>query len=624
MQLAAWIGVCLAAAFLLRKRVRVPLAAVLGLWLLVPAIGSATLTGVSSGPMSVHAATWLVATIFLVRLLHDPASLRMVLGAHFLLFLILGLVIVAAYLATSTSANGGGMVLLVDQLVVPVLFFLLLLADAVRGAGLVVMLRTVLLALVALVCAVAVAQWLSGNVLLYEAGFKTQYWFARESGRWMGTLDQPLALSLFICLAAPLLGGVKRRWLQLLLLALMAVGMLISQSRVGLAALAVTVVATVIFAPWRTWTKAAMLLVVGAGGALIASPLVAGVAARVADDSGSAEEARGLAFEYFLGRWGDYAVAGEGSGASFLLGERAGLETSFESPTVMYSVDFGVLFALLYFGSMAVLVLGAALRTGIRSGYPGLLLAGLMAVVIPQTYSSLATRSAAGILVWTVLAMVVVAAQEGRKGARQERAGAAPAGAATAGASAESRGSRVFSGDAHCSCGSRGDSRAEAGCTDRARSRPLVIARRQFLGLAAAGAVLGVAGCSSCPESPAATGAIARPRPAVVPAASAAKEFVTTGAIAAPGDNGPFTVANLLDAPSFFVAHRGSGDNWPEHTMRAYKGAAADRAEGDRSVGFRHQGRRAGLPPRSEHPAADRHRPDHRPGALRRARAAAQ
>lgn len=414
MQLTAWIGVCLAAAFLFRKRARVPLAAVLGLWLLVPAIGSPTLTGVSSGPMSVHAATWLVLSIVLVRLFHDPASIRMVLGAHFLLFLILGLVIVAAYLATSTSGNGGGMVLLVDQIVVPVLFFLLLLAEAVRGEGLVTMLRTVLLALVALVCAVAVAQWLSGNVLFYEAGFKTQYWFARQSGRWMGTLDQPLALSLFICLAAPLLGGVKRRWLQLLLLALMAVGILISQSRVGLAALAMTVVATVIFAPWRTWIKTATLLVMsGAGGALIASPLVAGVSARVADDAGSAE-ARGLALEYFLGRWSDYAVAGEGSGASFLLGARAGLATSFENPTVMYSVDFGVLFALLYFGSMVVLVLGTALRTGFRSGYPGLLLAGLMAVVIPQTYSSLATRSAAGILVWTVLAMVVIATDEAR------------------------------------------------------------------------------------------------------------------------------------------------------------------------------------------------------------------
>ncbi|MFF2244487.1 glycerophosphodiester phosphodiesterase [Arthrobacter sp. NPDC058130] len=101
-----------------------------------------------------------------------------------------------------------------------------------------------------------------------------------------------------------------------------------------------------------------------------------------------------------------------------------------------------------------------------------------------------------------------------------------------------------------------------------------MIARRQFLGFAAAGAVLGVAGCSACPGGRAA-GATPRPRPAVVPAASAAQEFVTAGAVAAPGGKGPFTVAALLETPSFFVAHRGSGDNWPEHTMRAYKGAVA-------------------------------------------------
>ncbi|MGO4805582.1 hypothetical protein AB4089_10685 [Arthrobacter sp. 2MCAF15] len=409
MQLAAWIGVCLAAAFLFRKRVRVPLAAVLGLWLLVPAIGSATLTGVSSGPMSVHAATWLVAAVFLVRLLHDPASIRTVLGAHFLLFLVLGLVILAAYLATSTSGNGGGMVLLVDQIVVPVLFFLLLLADAVRGQGLVAMLRTVLLGLVALVCAVAVAQWLSGNVLFYEAGFKTQYWFARDAGRWMGTLDQPLALSLVVAVAAPLVAGLTRQWLQAGLLALMAVGMLISQSRVGLVALAVAIVVVVLFARRPVWVKTAMLLVMtGVGAAIMVSPLVAGVAGRVADDTGSSE-ARGIALEYFLGRWSDFAVAGQGIGSSYRVAVQAGLQTSFENPTLMYGIDIGLLFSVLYFGAMAVLVC-----RGMRTGYPGLTLAGIMALVIPQTYSSLATRSAAGIVIWTVLAMVVIATDEAR------------------------------------------------------------------------------------------------------------------------------------------------------------------------------------------------------------------
>lgn len=437
MQLALWIGLCLAAAVLFRTRVRALLAAVLCLWILVPAVGSSLITGVTSGPLSFHAAAWLVLSIVAVRMLHDPWSVRNAVARHFFLFLTLAVVVVAAFLASVTSSAGGGMVLLADQIVVPVLFFLVLLSEAAGGGGLVAMLRTVLLALVALACVVAIAQWLMNSVLFYESGYSTQYWFDRDQGRWMATLDQPLALSLFICLAAPLLAGVKRRWLQLLLLALMVVGILITQSRVGLVALAVTVVATLLFAAWRPWVKATMLLVMaGAAGGIMASPLVAGVAARVADDTGSAQ-ARGLAFDYFLSRWSDYAVAGEGIGASYRLAVQAGLETSFENPAVMYGVDFGLLFALLYFGSMVLLVLGAILTTGPRSGYPGLALAGIMAVVIPQTYSSLATRSAAAILVWTVLAMVVIAAEEARNRARQERAGAAaPAGTAPSPASA--------------------------------------------------------------------------------------------------------------------------------------------------------------------------------------------
>lgn len=342
----------------------------------------------------------------------------MTLARHFILFLVLALVMVAAFLASSTSTNGGGMVLLVDQIAVPVLFFLILLSDAARGGGLVTVLRAVVLSLVALVCAIAVAQWLTGNVLFYESGFSTQYWFERDSGRWMATLDQPLALSLVICLAAPLVAGLKHQWLQAALLALMAIGILISQSRVGLAALAVAVVATLLFGRRPAWVKAVMLLVMaGTVAAIMASPLVAGVAARVADDTGSTE-ARGLALDYFLSRWSEYAVAGGGIGSSYRVAVQAGLETSFENPILMYGIDFGLSFAFLYFGSMAVLVL----RNGLRNGYPGLTLAGVMAVVIPQTYSSLATRSAAGIVVWTVLAMVVIATDEARERARQERA----------------------------------------------------------------------------------------------------------------------------------------------------------------------------------------------------------
>lgn len=93
------------------------------------------------------------------------------------------------------------------------------------------------------------------------------------------------------------------------------------------------------------------------------------------------------------------------------------------------------------------------------------------------------------------------------------------------------------------------------------------IGRRGFLGLAAAGTVLGAAGCAPCPSSAGSP----RPGAGLVPAAAAAAGFVAEGAVAAPGGTGSYTVRDLLSAPHFLVAHRGSGDNWPEHTMRAYR-----------------------------------------------------
>src|SRR4029453_9903896 len=234
MQLGIWIGLCVAGAFLLRSRPRITIAAVLFLWFLVPTVGSSMITGIPSGPMSLHAASWLIFAVFLIRLLDHPGSFRVVLGRHFFLFVLLLVVVLAAFLASRTSAAGGGMVLLLDQMVAPILFFLLLLSVAVTDPDIVTRLRSLMLWLVALVCIIALIQWLTHSVLFYEQGFMTQYWFNPMTDRWMGTLDQPLALSLAIAVAAPLVAGLSRNLVQTLLLILMVVGVLITQSRVGL------------------------------------------------------------------------------------------------------------------------------------------------------------------------------------------------------------------------------------------------------------------------------------------------------------------------------------------------------------------------------------------------------
>lgn len=407
-RLALWVVCCFGFAWLFRWRIRWAFAAVLGLWMLVPTVGSPLITGVDNGALSMHAASWLIFAVFTVRMLHDPVSLRQVLGRQFFLFMALALVVLAAFLASRTSQEGGGMVLMVDQILAPVLFFLLLLSAGIKDPDLVTALRTMFLTLVAITCVIALVQWLSHSVLFYEEGFLTQYWFNPDTDRWMGTLDQPLALSLAICVAAPLVAGLKYNSLQAVLLLLMIAGVLVTQSRVGLFVVGFSVVAVVLFAKRRVWVKIVFLAVLGvATWFIVQSPLVAGVAQRLEDDTGSAE-ARARALEYFVAHWSDYFIAGQGIGASYRVAVQGGLQTSFENPLVMYSIDFGIVFAVLYFSVMAYLVLKHAPRHHFR----GLTLAGLLAVAVPQTYSSLATRSAAAIIIWTVFAMLVMAGDE--------------------------------------------------------------------------------------------------------------------------------------------------------------------------------------------------------------------
>src|SRR6476660_5974260 len=130
MQLALWIGLCLAAAVVFRRRPRVLIVAVVGLWLLVPAVGASVVTGVDAGPLGFHPATWLVLALFAVRMLHDPWSIQRALARRFLLFVVLAVVVIAALLSSLTTSTAGGLLVLVDQILIPVLFFLFLLSEA--------------------------------------------------------------------------------------------------------------------------------------------------------------------------------------------------------------------------------------------------------------------------------------------------------------------------------------------------------------------------------------------------------------------------------------------------------------------------------------------------------------
>lgn len=404
-QLVIWIAACAAIAFLTRDRPMIAVGLAATLWFLVPAIGGTVITGQSSGPLSSHPASWLVLTTFAMQCIYSSKKLAQVLARNILLYLVLVIVLAVAYVNTRYGTYGGGIVLLIDQILVPALMFVLINVAATRRSLL--RLRTLFIVLASVVVIVAIVQWSVKDTVFYASEFANQYWYNPKYDRWMGTLDQPLALSLVVCTVTPLLAAVRHWFLRIPLLALMVVGALVTQSRLGI----VLVLLGVVYVTFTTARSAlqrmaGMTVVVGAAAALAFSPLAAGLLGRLEDDTGSTR-ARELAISFFGSHWSDFLLVGRGISSSYRVGSAAGLGTSLESSILMYSIDIGIIFALLYFGSMAYLLVRYRGSSLIRGAW----LAGVLVLVIPMTYSALATRSVAGILVWGVLGLITAAAQ---------------------------------------------------------------------------------------------------------------------------------------------------------------------------------------------------------------------
>jgi hypothetical protein len=406
-QLLAWILVCAVGSYASRRRPLLVVVAIVSLWVLVPSVAGDLVTGRSAGSLAFHPATWLAFTAVAAQLVHRDSQLLRVVGRH--VFVVISLVLVVGVAVVTTrygSGGGGGLVLLGDQVVGPVCLFLLVLTAARADGTTLTTLRTALLTLCAVTSAVTIAQWAAGDVLIYRAAHETVWWFNREGfDRWMGTTDHPLTLSLLLCVCLPLAAGLSRAWLQFVLLALGALAVVISQSRTGLIVLAGVAVYIVIRSRAGAGAKALLAgVMVFAAARVSSSALTQGVADRFADDTGSAE-ARSAAFRFFADHWTQYAFLGDGFTSSFGVAQSAGLGTSLESSVLMYAVDIGVVFAAVYFGAQLLIVMRGLTGPTML----GLRLAAVCALLLPHTYSALASGSLVGPLLWTVLAMVVAA-----------------------------------------------------------------------------------------------------------------------------------------------------------------------------------------------------------------------
>lgn len=401
--LGAWLLACLTFAWLARRRPLDATLVALAVWVLVPAAAGGLLTGHTTGLMGIHPASWLVLAVAGLQVLQAPAALVRVVAQR--VHLVVALVLVVAVSALTTQQLGtGGLALLVDVVVVPALMFLLVLANVDHDPRAARRARTTVLALAAVTAAFALVQWMSGRALLYEDQFATRYWFREGFDRYMATLDSPLTLSMLLCVAVPLLVGLRRAGVQFALVALYLGGTIVTQSRTGVVIVGVLAVWVVIRSQAPAHVRLLSLCALGGGAAaLLGSGIAAGVAARFVDDQGSAG-ARTDAFRFFAETWQDYPVLGHGLTASYRYASQGGLQTSLENSFFMYAVDIGVLFALVYFGAQLLLVIEAWTRS---TPLPGARVAATVAFLLPLTYNALAARSASGAVLWVALALGV-------------------------------------------------------------------------------------------------------------------------------------------------------------------------------------------------------------------------
>lgn len=398
-QLILWIVLCLAASSFLASRVRILIALSISLYVLLPTVAISLLVGSPSGVPGVHPAGWLALVgVGVQLLLHLEESVRAALR-HKLLTTAGALMTVAAALFTINATGVGGLGLIINQIIAPFALFILIRIELSRHPASGAFLARTVVVLGALEALIAVAVWLKIIAQPFNEQLQGYSWYEDGFVRALGTLDHPLALSLLMTMCIALLPSVRSSVVQVALGIGFLATIFLTESRTGLLLGAVGLVLVMIRRGASTGARlAALAAMAGALLLYVNSTLATGLAEKLVDDTGSAN-ARTLAVQAILGDWTTYAVVGGGSGISFDVARALGLRTSFENPFLMYMVDFGLLATILYFGAMAL----AMLRPGSRST-PGGRAAGILVFAAVQTYSSVASSSSAGAILWIAIA----------------------------------------------------------------------------------------------------------------------------------------------------------------------------------------------------------------------------
>ncbi|MGW9586187.1 O-antigen ligase family protein [Microbacterium sp. NPDC055455] len=396
MALAVWAAVAVVLAIWWIRRASVVPIAMVAAYVLVPFVMGSSITDGSGHPGTIIA---FVALAFCV--LARPRQLFGELGSHPLLYLAMLALLGFLFVCLRFAANGATVP--TDTVLAPWVM-LVLIRTSMAWGDVRSPLRNAVILLALAQIAIAFATWIAGAPFLFVDQFAAYYWFTSDYTRGMGTTDHPLVLSLLLACTVPLLVTLRSGLLQFVLFAAIIGGIMLTESRTGLIA-ALIGGAFIVLRKGRT---VGARVTAAAGGAVAAilvfqGPLATNVFEKFADDGGSSS-VRFAAMEAFGRRVGEFAIVGWGPGGSAEFQRQEGLRSSLESAGLMYSVDYGVLFSVGYFAlALAFIFLG-------RNALGGARFAALTALVMVQTFSSLATNSASAAILWAFVALASLAA----------------------------------------------------------------------------------------------------------------------------------------------------------------------------------------------------------------------
>lgn len=241
---------------------------------------------------------------------------------------------------------------------------------------------------------------INGGPLFYAEQFSAAYqWFSPSLTRALGTTDHPLVLSLFLASTIPLLAVIRSALLQLGLLVVLTSGLLLTESRTGLLA----GLFGVVFLTLRRGRSIGYRVVIIAGAGAAAAVLLSGTIAqdvlgKFSEDGGSSF-VRGVALEAFVSRWGDFVSSGWGNDGATLFRAQMGLPSSLESAFLIFSVNYGIVFTVLYFGLALILIFAKG------KSLSGARVSAVIALVLVQSFSSLGTNSASAVILWAFVAL---------------------------------------------------------------------------------------------------------------------------------------------------------------------------------------------------------------------------